>query len=43
MIVPTGSAAFGCSIQVGPGGEIYIAYANRNAGQIEFIRSLDGD
>lgn len=42
VIVPTGSAAFGCSIQVGSGGEIYVAYANRNAGQIEFVRSLDG-
>ncbi|ADU47648.1 DUF11 domain-containing protein [Intrasporangium calvum] len=42
VLVPQGSAAFGCSIQVGSGGEIYVAYANRAAGQIEFLRSLDG-
>ncbi|HEY0948612.1 sialidase family protein, partial [Nocardioides sp.] len=42
VIVPQGSAAFGCSIQVGANGEIYIAYANRAADQIEFLRSLDG-
>ena len=42
VIVPTGTAPFGCSIQVGSNGEIYIAYANRAADQIEFIRSLDG-
>ena len=42
VIVPTGTSPFGCSIQVGPTGDINIAYANRNAGQIEFIRSVDG-
>lgn len=42
IIVPTGSSPFGCSIQVGPSGDINIAYANRAAGQIEFIRSIDG-
>lgn len=42
VIVAQGSAAFGCSIQVGSGGQIYVAYANRAAGQIEFLRSLDG-
>ena len=42
VIAPTGTGPFGCSIQVGPTGDINIAYANRNAGQIEFIRSIDG-
>ena len=42
VIVPAGTSPFGCSIQVGPSGQIYIAYANRSAGEIEFIRSLDG-
>lgn len=42
VIVPTGSSAFGCSIQVGSNGEIYVGYANRADDEIEFRRSLDG-
>ena len=42
VIVPQGDSPFGCSIQIGPNGEVYIAYANRSDSDIELVRSLDG-
>jgi uncharacterized repeat protein (TIGR01451 family) len=41
----TGMAPFGCSIAVGPAGEVYVSWADRNgptAGNINFRSSTDG-
>jgi hypothetical protein len=45
VLSPAGTAPFGCSIAVGPGGQVYVAWADRigaSAGDIRFGRSLDG-
>jgi hypothetical protein len=45
ILQPAGTAPFGCSVGVGPGGEVYVAWADRagaTANDIRFRRSLDG-
>jgi uncharacterized repeat protein (TIGR01451 family) len=44
-LAPSGTAPFGCSVAVGPAGEVYVAWADRTGatqGDIRFRRSLDG-
>jgi len=44
-ITPTGAAPFGCSVAVGPAGEVYVTWADRTgptAGNINFRSSTDG-
>jgi hypothetical protein len=43
VLTPNGTAPFGCSVGVGPGGEVYVAWADRvGANDIRFRRSTDG-
>ncbi|NIS35432.1 MAG: DUF11 domain-containing protein, partial [Actinobacteria bacterium] len=44
ILQPGGTAPFGCSVDVGPGGEVYVAWADRvgaTAGDIQFRSSMD--
>jgi hypothetical protein len=45
VLAPNGTAPFGCSVGVGPAGEVYVAWADRvgaTAGDIRFRRSTNG-
>jgi len=45
ILAPNGTAPFGCSVGVGPGGEVNVAWADRagaTANDIRFRRSIDG-
>ena len=45
ILAPNGTAPFGCSVGVGPGGEVNVAWADRagaTANDIRFRRSTDG-
>ncbi len=45
ILAPGGTGPFGCSVGVGPSGDVYVAWADRisgTAGDIQFRRSTDG-
>lgn len=45
ILAPSGTGPFGCSVGVGPGGEVFVAWADRagpTIDDIRFRRSLDG-
>ncbi len=42
QVVAPGGAPFGCSIEVGPNGDVYVSWAQRSTDDILFRRSTDG-
>lgn len=45
VLAPTPSSPFGCNVQVGPAGQVYVAYVvdgGSGRGQVRIVRSLDG-